>query len=166
MTGRIRPSRRPTEMLLLAAVLSLAAPLDAQELVGWQLLYSSSDYDYRLEESYGVAEFDSLPEPLEAARVTVAQMLVRHLEAARLEVVGRVEARGLDAAGYDRYATSTHLVDVECASNAIRVVETTDFALDGTALHLSRRVNPGATRAGLLDPSANEALLRRLCTDR
>lgn len=174
LARKVRPAirgaapSRPTLLLLLCALAPqavTAAAARAQVLGDWQIVYSDSAFDY-LVTPRGLGPADPDRYGTRVLRVTASRMLVRYIDRTRLRISAARGRAGAPIAGYDRFASSTYLLDVDCAARTAALIEGTDFNDDGDVLartRLDRRMGPtidGWTADGM------ERLIDWACTQR
>lgn len=117
----------------LFALLSAAKPLHGQELVGWEKVYESAEYDYMV--SVESLSFGRDESGAATVRFWLGKMLVRFPEEVRAALVQERVAQGGQADGYDAYASTTSLVRVHCGREAYSMGESTDFDARGGVLN-------------------------------
>jgi len=135
---RTVPFRRALP-LLAALGTGAVTPVDssAQILGDWQIVHSDSAFDYLVTpRGFGPADPDRYgPRVL---RVTASRMLVRYIDRTRLQISAARRRAGARVEGYGRFASSTFLLDVDCTTRDVAIIEGTDFDDDGEVLERRR----------------------------
>lgn len=147
-----------------AAVLLSPIAASAQEpFSGWSRIHSGVAWDHMVSaESWATSSGDV--DSLTVVRVIANRMLVRERDARVPEVVSarRADGRGVD--GYERYASSTLVLEIRCTNDLVSIWEKTDF--DDHGEQLDRVVyDPewGAPSDGDF-PEAMQAIVRWACS--
>lgn len=143
-----------------ACLVMTGRPAHAQILDDWIMLHSGPSFDYLVTER-GLGALDSAGV---LRRVTVSRMLVRYPDEMRTRIVAQRQRVGAPTAGYGSYISSTFILNVDCDSLAVALVETTDFDSDGQPLW-RHRVDPvwGRSLEGW-DDRVGERLIDWTCT--
>jgi hypothetical protein len=125
----------------------------------WIMMHSGTSFDYLVTER-GLGILDSAGV---LRRVTVSRMLVRHPDGARTRIIEERESAGAVTAGYADYISSTYILNVDCDSRTLAVIETTDFDAEGRVLS-HHRLDPSYSRtADSWEARAAERLVQWTC---
>ncbi len=154
-------------MVVAAAGVSMVMPgsCHAQALEGWRPIYSTADFDYMaLRDSAEelIHPQDSLP----VLRITMSRMLARNWTAARAELISARRSVGASVAGYESYASSTEILDIQCADRSVSLRESVDFDDQGTILRQSTYTPEWVDAAALPDSLPKLALVHWACDAR
>lgn len=152
--------------LLVLAATVLIWPVDgqAQDLAGWSLIHTSVSYEY-LVSFESVVRDPSAGDPT-SVRLFLSRMLTREVALERSGIVLQREAVGLPVDGYDRYASTTEVVEIRCAEQQLRLAASTDFDADGQVLAESLGGIRWQTASAYADSAARRALLEWACDRR
>lgn len=153
--------------LLVLATTVLIWPVDgqAQDLAGWSLIHASESYDY-LVSLEGVVREGSAGDPAPHVRLFLSRMLTRHVALERSGIASQREAAGLPVDGYNRYASTTEVVEIRCAEQQLRLAASTDFDADGQVLAESLGGTRWRPASAYADSAAMSALLEWACDRR
>jgi len=155
------PGRRLRALFLMAGLLPGAGR--AQVLEDWRMLHTAKSFDYLVtERGFGVPDSTNPT----VFRVTASRMLVRYVDEARTRMEAERAAAGLRVAGYERFASTTWLLDISCRDRTIVVIETTDWDDDGHVLDRIRPTPRARDAIGDWEPRATRALLDWTCSHR
>lgn len=147
------------------AILSHPQSGKAQDLAGWSMIHASSSYDY-LVSLESVVRDPSAGDSAPPVRLYLSRMLTRQVDLERSTMVSQRREAGLSSEGYQRYASTTEVVELRCAERQLRLGSSTDFDADGRMLAES----PGSARwqrvSAYPDSLAMNALLEWACDGR
>ncbi len=151
-------SLRKLMTVLLVALLSLlgSTASQAQELTGWDRVLSTRDYDFSVSLVGGVHREGPI-------RLYLGKMLVRNTADARSSLIADRSGIGLPIVGYDRYASTTFIVAVDCATESVQITKASDFDNTGQLLEERDSHTGWRTPAASPDPKGMTAAVERVC---